>query len=385
MKKIGILTYFGDLNSGTNLQAYSLLTALQNKLKNHYTVEIINYHPWNRIWEWHPYMTSISINSLKNDIIRLSKYRDFIKNNLNLTPKRMVAKDPKIVWNFIKQRKYDALYIGSDTLLELDRYASNEISAFWLPPEIETNKFLVAASSKNLDFRNLSKYQKEKIGDSINSLSLLGVRDEATARLIRNFIPQNDKRLEIIPDPTFSLNIDYKFVEKYLSKKKVDLGKPTICLHLTKDTSYSFTLANTLRQKGFQIASLRPAYYADILLNDLSPFELIGVFKYFKAVVTHRFHDSVFCLKNLTPVITVPYSFSYTNTFNESKYTSLFRTFNIYESNLINTMKENTSENICYLLEKTISEFPKKSVDSKLNEMHASFYEYLDKTFEQFN
>lgn len=378
--KIGILTYFGDLNSGTNMQAYSLQCALQQKYGFDSTVEIINYHPWNRLKEWHPYFTSISINGLLNDFSRLYKYSLFIKNNLNITKKQIISRNPEPVWYYIKQQHYDAIYIGSDTLLELDRYHENECSAFWMPSEITTSKFFIAASAKNLEYEKLSDFQKKRLSDSIDSIKLLGVRDEATARLIRNFIPNQDSRLQIIPDPTFSYKIDYSYVENYLKSKKIDLSKPTICLHLTKDTKYSFQLATELRAKGYQIASLRPAYYADILLNDLSPLELVGIFKYFKAVITHRFHDSIFCFKNLTPVITIPFTFEYTNNFNESKYTSLFKLFGVYETNLINDKSENTVENIINLLDKSILKFPRKEIKSKLNELNLSFNKYIEKS-----
>lgn len=380
--RIGILTYFGDLNSGTNMQAYSLQDALKNCYPNNATVEIINYHAWNRTLEWHPYISSVSFKSLLNDVKRLSKYHRFLKSNLNLAGKRIIAKDPHVVWSFIKNQKYDVIYVGSDTLLELDRYKKNEVSAYWLSSDIEAKKIFIAASSKNLEYSALSSFQKEHIEASINDFRLIGVRDEATARFIKNFISEQDKRLQIVPDPTFSYNIDYSYIEDYLKRKKVDLTKPTICLHLTKDTVYSKELAQTLKERGYQIASLRPAYWADILLNDMSPLELVGVFRFFKAVVTHRFHDSIFCFKNLTPVVAIPHSFSYSNSFGESKYTSLFKTFNVYETNLVKSRDENTLDNIVSMIEYTIAHFPKKSVKSKLDELSSTFFNYVKRSID---
>lgn len=378
--KIGILTYFGDLNSGTNLQAYSLQEALKKKYGEDAIVEIINYHPWNRLKEWHPYMSSMSLKGLINDIKRLNKYRVFLSSKLNLTSKQIISKSPDKVLNFLQAKQYDAIYVGSDTLLELDRYESNQISVFWLPSSVRTKKFFVAASSKNLEYEKLSFYQKECLADSISNMQLLGVRDEATARLMRHFLSPDDNRLHIIPDPTFSYDIDYSFVEKYLSKKKIDLSKPTICLHLTKETPYASELAAVLKQKGFQIASLRPAYWADVLMNDMSPLELIGIFRYFKAVVTHRFHDSIFCFKNLTPVVTIPFSFDYANTHNESKYSTLLKTFEVYETNLISSPADNNVKNIVFRLEQTMENFPKDRIHLKLKELSSLFYQYIDKT-----
>jgi hypothetical protein len=378
--KIGILTYFGDLNSGTNMQAYSLQEALKNHYGNETMVEIINYHAWNRMLEWHPYLSSISVEGLVNDVKRLSKYHRFLKSNLNLVGKRIISRDPQKVWSFIKQKKYDAVYVGSDTLLELDRYKLNEVSAFWLPSVVKAKKVLIAASSKNLEFSALSEFQKEQLKDSISGFSLLGVRDEATARLIKNFIPTEDERLQLVPDPTFSYTIDYCYVENYLKSRNIDIAKPTICLHLTKDTPYSQKLAKALKERGYQIASLRPAYWADVLLNDMSPLELVGIFRYFTAVVTHRFHDSIFCFKNLTPVITIPVSFSYSNCFGESKYTSLFKTFGVYETNLVKSKDENTLDIIVSMIDQTINHFPKETVKSKLNELSSVFNNYVKRS-----
>ncbi len=375
--RIGILTYFGDLNSGTNMQAYSLQEILRKTYNKDSIVEIINYHAWNRLLDWHPYLTSASPTSLINDLKRLKKYYHFINTKLILTPKRIVSKKPDKVIKFIKEQNYDAIYVGSDTLLELDRYHENEVSAFWLPPEIKIKKFLIAASSKNLEYYKLSDFQKKYLADSISDFSLLGVRDDATARLIKEF---TNEKIQIVPDPTFSYNIDYTYVEKYLKTKKINLNKPTICLHLTKETPYSEELATKLKSKGYQIASLRPAYWADILLNDLSPLELVGIFKYFTAVVTHRFHDSIFCFKNKTPVINIPGSFSFANSHGESKYSSLFKQFNVYETNLIKTEKENNTENILQLIDKTIIDFPKETIALKLVDLDASIHKYVEKT-----
>lgn len=375
--KIGILTYFGDLNSGTNMQAYSLQESLKYHYGNEAIVEIINYHAWNRMLEWHPYFSSISLEGVLNDVKRLSKYHRFIKTKLNLVGKRIISRDPQKVWSFIDQQNYDVVYVGSDTLLELDRYKLNEVSAFWLPSVLQAKKVLIAASSKNLEYSVLSEFQKEKLKDSISGFNLLGVRDEATARLIQNFISAEDERLQLVPDPTFSYKIDYCYVENYLKSRNIDITKPTICLHLTKDTPYSKQLAKALKEKGYQIASLRPAYWADLLLNDMSPLELVGIFRYFSAVVTHRFHDSIFCFKNLTPVITIPVSFSYSNRFGESKYTSLFKNFGVYETNLVKSKDENTLDNIVSMVEHTIDHFPKESVKTKLDDLISFFFNYV--------
>ena len=56
MKKIGILTYFGDLNVGTNLQAYSTLNSIRSAFEG-YDIEIINYQGWRKFNKpYRPYL-----------------------------------------------------------------------------------------------------------------------------------------------------------------------------------------------------------------------------------------------------------------------------------------------------------------------------------------
>ena len=125
----------------------------------------------------------------------------------------------------------------------------------------------------------------------------MGVRDEATFRLLSHFTVPGDDRLQIIPDPTFTFEIDYRYIEDYIIQRKLIFKKPIVCLHLLRSTKWASTLADYFRQEGYIIASLRPAYYADIIFTDLLAFEQIGLYRYFDLVITHRFHDSIFSIK----------------------------------------------------------------------------------------
>lgn len=378
MKRIGILTYFGDLNSGTNMQAYSLKKLLSDKYGQSYNIEIINYHAWRKYWL--PYLSSMTYNSLKNDYSRLRKYKKFIGEFIDPSFNKIVSKDPNKVWETIKSKEYDAIYVGSDTLLELDRYGSNEISAFWLPSDVRCKKFLVAASANNLNYRDLSKYQKLHLANSIKETSLLGVRDKVTYDLIKNFVDEYDERLCIVPDPTFSYSINYDHVEKYLQKKRIDIKKPIIGIHFTRNFIHGEELAKKIKKMGYQVASFRPASYADILLNDMSPLEVSGIFKYFDCMITHRFHDAIFAIKNLTPVIVVPPIREKSESIKESKHSYLLRQFGIQDLSLIPNFMEVNTEAIIKKIENILSEFNKENVNSILTNLNVEFHKYIEKT-----
>jgi len=77
MKKIGILSYIKEYaNIGTNMQSYCTLKAIQKAYPDA-EVELINYSGWKHTMK--PYLSNISFRSLKNDFVRIKKYRDFFK------------------------------------------------------------------------------------------------------------------------------------------------------------------------------------------------------------------------------------------------------------------------------------------------------------------
>jgi len=373
--KIGILTYFGDLNAGTNLQAYATLKAVQKVFKGH-EVEIINFQTWRRLNV--PYLSHANIFTIKNDLIRIRKYYHFVKTYLNLSEQKLISSDYNEGIKFITTENYDIILVGSDTLLELIRVREG-ITPYWLSPNIKAKKYLLAASARNLTYDKLNVVQVELIQATINDFSLLGVRDMATYRLLSQFVNKNDERLQIVPDPTFTLAIDYKFAEKYIKKMNINFNVPTVCLHLCKDDYWATDLADRLRVKGYQIASLRPARYADFVLNDLSPFEQIGIYRYFSLMITHRFHDTIFCLKNGTPMITYPFNDSYTTNFGDSKYYNLLKDFDLEETNYISKKSEITVDLIMSKLENAINNFKSKKliIDFLLTANTIKYYKFL--------
>lgn len=359
MRNIGVLTYIKEYaNLGTNMQSYCTLKAIQKQFPND-QVEIIDYSGWKPAMK--PYLSQVSLKSLANDYVRIRKYKKFFKNDFVFSKKKLITADLKDSIEFIKNQNYDAIYVGSDTVLELKRAGKDELTAYWLDDTIKCKKFLIAASSHNVVFESLTEKQKSKIQRTIDDFSLLGVRDEPTYRLLSNFIREGDERLQLIPDPTFTYEIDYSFIEHYIGRKKLLFNKPIVCLHLLKDTKWASTLANIFRKEGYVIASLRPAYYADMIFTDLSPLEQMGLYKYFDLVITHRFHDSIFCFKNLTPVIFFPKNVSDVTSYHESKALTLFKSIKLDKINYIENKDKITAKYIFEIYQEAISNF-------KLNE-----------------
>lgn len=379
MKRIGVLTYIRECaNIGTNMQSFCTLKAIQRLFPTD-LVEIIDYSGWRPIVK--PYLSQISVRSLYNDYKRIKQYRAFFKRDFEFSKKSLISSNVIESLDFIKNQNYDAIYVGSDTVLELKRAGKDELTAYWLDDTIKCKKFMVSASSHNLTIDSLSESQKSKIQKTVNDYSLLGVRDEATYRLLSHFTEHGDERLQLVPDPTFTHDIDYSYIEEYFRRKKIIFKKPVVCLHLTRNTPWASKLANLFRKEGYIIASLRPAYYADIILTDLSLFEQIGLYKYFRLVITHRFHDSVFCIKNLTPVIVYPESLDDITQFGENKNRTLFKTFNI-EKNYINNKDSLNAESIYNMHKSAITIFKDNEtlIQKTLLESKKMYESFLEKS-----
>lgn len=385
MKRIGILTYFtdfpyfNDLNPGMNLQAYSVFRTLSAQYPDA-KVEFIRYHSW---WaEWRPYVSGLTFKSILQDFRQLYKYYKFSR----VFPRSkggLVSRDRIRALEYIKHLEYDAVYVGSDTLLELFRFGEDEISAYWLSSLVPAKKFMLAASARDTSILGLSDIQKGLLRESIESFDGLGVRDTATFDLIAGLSGGGDERLKIIPDPTFALEIDYSFVEKYFVNKGFHkLNKPIACFHLLKNSEFAVELAGLYRKKGYLIASFRPAEYADILLRDLSPMEFAGVFRYFDIMLTHRFHDSIFCIKNQCPVLLYPPSINYENEKGDSKQLSLMKLFGLDDVNFVRDINVLSASEIFELLEHAKLNFGNKKLEilKMLKQLEFEFVDYVKDT-----
>ena len=336
MKKIGILTYFSGVNPGTYLQALSVYRSVRKVYPNDF-VEIINYRYF--VDAKRPCFSSSSLRSLYNDFCKIRKYH-ICESQLPLSKNKLLSSNYQSAISFNIKQNYDVIYVGSDTTLELFRAPDDEITPFWLSEEVQAKKIFIAASARGTDFKDLSNSQKDKLTNALNSFDAISVRDEATKRLM-NALIGTDKNIVKLSDPTFAFDIDYSYADIYVKSKKLDLVKrPLICLHLIRDMKHKDEFCKLLKNHGYTIASLRAARYVDILVNDLSPFEFAGIFKYFDVLLTNRFHDTVFSIKNDTPVITFPTAQYYQNANGESKHSSLLSDFGLLDTNFIPNINE---------------------------------------------
>lgn len=322
--KIGLITYYGDLNCGTNLQAYATYMAIKKNYPND-TVNVIPFHGFKT--EIRPYKSFNPV-CIFRDIIRIYKYKDFKYNKLDIKSKDPIINDVEMALKYIASFNFDKIYVGADTLLELDRINFDGLSAYWLK-DIKADKILIAASSKNVVYENLSLNQKKEMEKAVRQFKYIGVRDSATRKLLSHFV--SSETIYDVPDPTFTIDIDMEVTRMYLYKRHIHIPKKSVFLHLYGDDLWANNLTKHFKSLGYTIVTPRPYKYSDIVLNDMGPLEQLGIYGYFELVITHRFHDCVFCLKNGTPFfVYVKSKKKFMTSENDSKHISLLKDFCLY-------------------------------------------------------
>ena len=218
--------------------------------------------------------------------------------------------------------------IGSDTILEKVS-ENNKIGLNWGPSFIEQKKMFFSASAAPANF-TLNETEKQSLKEAIDSFFFNGLRDELTLKLFEKRIGIENIKLIKQPDPTyfidvnsFKLPIYYKFI---LPKKKIAI------FNFNHYFPYRKKLAEFVRKEGYALVST--AMYnnhADISFSFINAFEWAAVFKYANLVITERFHDSLFSLRNKIPVFAIDWDQTRFSSENDSKTFRLFEDYNIKE------------------------------------------------------
>lgn len=373
--KIGVLTYYGDLNFGTNLQAYATLQAVKNAYPSD-EVGIIPLHTfWLRII---PYK-SFSPISIWKDIVRILKYHKFKKYDLGVRGKDPHYHNHDEAIKYINSLEYDRIYIGADTLLELDRLKPeyDGISCYWLE-NVNAKKFVIAASAKNVQFEKLSSKQQANLKHAASQMCKIAVRDRSTYNLFTNLV--DESCIEMLPDPTFSMAIDYAPIEKYLKKKHIVIPQKSVYINCFGYDQWLNPIVAELKDCGYTVVTSRPMGWSDMSLNDIGPMEQAGLLRYFDFVITQRFHEGVFCLKNMTPFLIFAGK-GFTTSCGESKQVSLVKDFGLFPHAYLGAADKGIDvTNIIEKVKRVKDIFDREKIASVLQENADRYQDYVIRT-----
>lgn len=378
--KIGLITYYGDLNCGTALQAYSTLCAIKQTFPKD-EVEIVPFHGFNP--KPMPYKT-YNPYYIWQDVKRFRKYYQFKKDSLGIE-KDCIIKDVNNALAYINSKKYDLIFVGADTLLELDRVPAgyDGISAYWLK-DVDAKKAMIAASARNVTYDKLTDIQRKDLKIAAKQFNYIGVRDRATKQLIESLL-ESGKQVERIPDPTFTLDIDYSLTEKYLKSKRIEIPQKSVFIQFFGDDYWLDEVVADLKKKGYTIVTNRNVKWSDIILIDMSPLEQLGIYRHFEFVITHRFHDGVFCLKNKIPFVIYVKSAADLMTGGESTHVSLVKDFGLYPEAYLGALDEGKLNNVWESICKVKKIFDLEKVEKQLSQNKRIYFDYLHKIKESIN
>ncbi len=295
--KILIITFTTGVNPGTFMQALGVQTAL-NQIWPKAEVEFLNFPDFKR--------GGIGIRGKKDGFIHTLLQKGFAIYRLlkycRMRKECFKYSKPIDLFNYSMEqasfiRDYDLVVIGSDTILEKAYSEVGQIGLNWMPLDVKKVYFAASASPANFE-------PKDDLKGVASEASFIGLRDNLTIKFFENKLGIPAERIIKQPDPSYFLNISNFQLPSRLAKK-IKRNKKYALYNFNSNFPHRKELADILRSLGYQVVSTSYNPYADICFDTIDAREWAGVFPLMDIVVTERFHDSVFALRNEKPVIAI--------------------------------------------------------------------------------
>lgn len=300
--KILVITFSRGLNPGTFMQAYGVRTGLL-KIFPHAEINYLSFpdFKWDKGKRGKKDFIGHVLLQKAFAAYRLLKYRKLEQQIFSYTP-TIDLFDYDIDKAKSILRKYDLVVVGSDTILEKVTGGSQQLGLNWGSCELcNAPHVFFAASASPANFAN-NKSLLERLKLIADKFIYIGLRDGLTVDLFTNKMRVNQP-VHKQPDPSYYLDInDFQLPEHYIRKLK---GKKIAFYNFSPNFPYRKELADLIRGKGYTVISSVYNPYADIKIDTIGPKEWAGIFRYCDIVITERFHDSLFALRNCKPVIAV--------------------------------------------------------------------------------
>lgn len=294
--KILIITFTSGNNPGTFMQSLGVQTAMKKMYPNA-KIDFLRFPDFKvnfsvrdknaKLWQ--------TIHQKAASAYRLVKYnnlrRRFVTYTSSVDLFNYTAKEKEIIY------QYDLVVIGSDTILE-KAYGSNGcIGLNWMPLNVRKIYFAASASPANFE-------PNEELKNVASDAEFIGLRDKLTIDFFVNKLGISEDRIIKQPDPSYFLDIN-QFKLSVRQRNKLKKGKRYVLYNFMSNFPLRKELADALRKIGYYVVSTSYNPYADICLDTIDAYDWAGVFELMDIIVTERFHDSVFGLRNERPVVAI--------------------------------------------------------------------------------
>jgi len=381
MRKIGILTFFGSDNPGTFFQAYCLLKALERRLPKD-RVEIVNYRVQRAGFtvSLRPHRRDIYPPNFIEHVRHWRIIRRCYRECLKFGPTALVTCDYDRAAAFLAEQRYDLIVVGSDTILPFLRIhrARGQVPIFWLPPGLRCRKVACAASSDYTTYDSLDEQTRGKLAESIQAFDLIGIRDEMTRQLMNALGLEGDGRVEMVPDPTFTLPIDPVPAAALAERLGIDRSGPTFLAQLPAGPIPDALIAH-LRGRGFREVSVAGKPSAHYHVYAILPFEWAGFYRHVDLTLTDRFHGSLFSLRNGTPVVAMDCEKHRYLPSGLSKTYCLMKEFGYERTHHMNTDRIADVQEAIRILDGAVASFDPERAQATAERKAREFNTFLDK------
>lgn len=300
--KILIITFSRGLNPGTFMQAYGVRTGLL-KIFPEAQISYLSFpdFKWDKGKRGKKDFIGHVLLQKAFAVYRLLKYRR-LENQLFFYTPTIDLFDYDVNEAKAILQNYDLVVVGSDTILEKVTGNRGQLGLNWGSSELSNVPHIFfAASASPANFAN-DELLLERLKAIAEKFIYIGLRDGLSVDLFTNKM-KVDVPVYKQPDPSYYLDInEFQLPEYYVRKLK---GKKIAFYNFSPNFPYRKELADLIRQKGYTVISSVYNPYADIKIDTIGPKEWAGIFRHCDIVITERFHDSLFALRNCKPVIAV--------------------------------------------------------------------------------
>ncbi len=322
--RIGILTFYREINFGANIQALSTYGYL---LKHGHKPIFIYYYTKEKEAKWGPLMESKP---------QPRCHREFIDDAIK--DQTEVCRNADELNNIIGKYNIESIIVGSDAVLQhhplRDRLQFSKRTLihvtkvypditfpnpYWgVGVDLKVKMALMSASSQDSEYYHYSEKLKADMRKALSRFTYISVRDSWTRQMIED-ITLNSIKAKITPDPVFNFNANAGeyILEREQIINKFGLPEKYVLISLFGQhlsASQLSNLKNSFAQKGIscvafpmQLGLLFKHPFNYEIPVPLSPVDWYALIKYSSGYIGNNMHPIVVALHNSVPCFSLDF------------------------------------------------------------------------------
>lgn len=296
MKKIRLITFHTPKNYGAVLQAYSLMSFLQN-YSNDVAIIDFNTKHLRRMYSVFP-----RVNSVKSFLtllylfptyypkhVKFRRFEKFVKKHLILTDRYESFAELE---NAMKTEGVDIFITGSDQVFNPNRI-EEERKAFFLS-FVAPNKNKVSYAG-SFGCKEIPIERKEEILGYLKGYKGISVREESGVKLLKNTYGID---AVCVVDPVLLNNRNF-WTSICIPYKKRNISNYFLFYRLMNDKVIDERVSELAREKGLELVVITDGLCrikGAKILRDVGPCEFLALYKDSRFVATDSFHGVVFSI-----------------------------------------------------------------------------------------